>query len=69
MASLPRCPKTSKIMYPNRDAAIKRALISSRKRGVALRIYSCPICRSLHLTSQREYAPSKLDIRNERFAS
>jgi uncharacterized protein YlaI len=56
MASLDRCPATSKVMYRSQEQAIRRALISSRKRGVALRIYLCPACGHRHLTKRRSFA-------------
>lgn len=65
MASLPRCVATGKVTYPSPDAAIRRALISSRKRGVALRYYFCPDCRAgFHLTKKRSFGRRDLDIRS-----
>lgn len=47
-----RCKTHGKFMYPSQTRAIKVALASSRKRGVALRTYFHKDCRSWHLTRQ-----------------
>ena len=60
MASLTRCPVTGKLQYRHPDQAIRSALRSSRRRGVALRVYRCPDCNHHHLTKSR-----KFDIRKE----
>lgn len=55
MGKLNRCSAQNKVCYPTQGAAIKRALISSTRRGVALRPYFHHACKSWHLTRQKEY--------------
>lgn len=60
---LPLCPQQKKISYPTKRMAIGAAIKSSRKRGVALRVYWHAECRSYHLTKS-----SRVDIENGRAA-
>ncbi|HET6917261.1 MAG TPA: hypothetical protein VFH56_14300 [Acidimicrobiales bacterium] len=58
MAKLGRCPRTGKVMFTSWDQCIRRILINSSKRGVALRAYQCPFCRHFHETKKREWSGS-----------
>lgn len=41
-----------KFSYPTWDKAAHAALVSSKRRGVALRVYDCAICGGFHLTKK-----------------
>lgn len=51
---LPRCAKSGKVGYPNRDQAEARALFITEfmRRTEHLRAYPCPHCNRWHLTKQ-----------------
>jgi hypothetical protein len=45
--------KTPKELYETRDAALNRARIIERERGVTLDIYKCPCQNGYHLTQHK----------------
>lgn len=46
------CPSQHKRKYATRRLAIRVAIKSSQRRGVALRVYWHAECKSFHLTSK-----------------
>lgn len=52
MSKRPRCAATGKLRFPDWDTAAHAALVSSKKRGTALRVYTCEHCGSHHLTKR-----------------
>lgn len=53
MSKRARCAASGgKYAYPTFAAAAHAALVSSRRRGVALRPYTCPDCGTWHLTKR-----------------
>lgn len=53
MAKRARCAAHGgKYAYPSFEAAAHAALVSSRRRGVALRPYPCPDCGRWHITKR-----------------
>ena len=55
------CPVQRKTKYATKRLAIRVAIKSSQRRGVALRVYYHAACGSYHLTSS-----PKIDIHTER---
>lgn len=41
-----------KVRYTSERTAIRRAIASSRRAGLALRVYRCPDCEGWHLTKK-----------------
>lgn len=52
-----RCEPCGKHLHARYTTAVRVALLSSAKRGTALRIYPCPVQRGWHLTKQRRREP------------
>jgi hypothetical protein len=46
----------SKHRYSTRKRALTAASIGGRKRGVALSVYKCELCKYFHLTSQPQFS-------------
>ena len=45
--------------YESQKQAIRAVLSYSRKRGVALRVYRCPLCKAWHLTRRKSWASKR----------
>lgn len=51
---LSMCSRDHKKSYPTQRAAIRFALVYSKKRGTPLRTYKCQTCGGWHLTHTRK---------------
>lgn len=46
----------SKRRYPSEKFAEKVARRATRQRGLALRVYPCPLCQGWHITKRRTFS-------------